>query len=112
MAEGDTGASGGESREFQRRLPSPLVRVSDIQPSDIRISVIGTVIDRADDGIVLDDGTGRMDVTLEGSGKDVPERVRVFGRVVPMEKGFQLQGEIVQDMSGLDLDLLKKVGSL
>jgi hypothetical protein len=34
---------------------------------------------------------------------------RVFGRVVPMENGFQLQGEIVQDMSGLDMELLNKV---
>ena len=101
-----------EGQGFQRRLPSPLVRVSDIQPSDIRVSVIGTVIGRADDGIVLDDGTGKIDVTLEGQAQETPDRIRVFGRVIPMDNGFQLQGEIIQDMTGLDLELLKKVRSL
>jgi hypothetical protein len=98
--------------EYKRRLPSPLVEISGIKSTDIRISVIGTVIGRADDGIVVDDGTGKIDVTLEGSSNDVPERVRVMGRVVPTESGFHLQGEVVQDMSGLDMDLLKKTMSL
>ncbi len=38
--------------------------------------------------------------------------VRVFGRVIPVESGFELQGEIMQDMSDLDLDLYKKTKKL
>jgi hypothetical protein len=98
------------SQEFRRRLPSVLRKVSDISGEDIRVSLIGTVIDSADDGIVLDDGTGKIDVTLnEKPAVSSGGLARVFGRVVPMENGFQLQGEIVQDMSGLDMELLNKV---
>ena len=99
--------------DFRRRLPSVFRRVSEIRPEDMRVSLIGTVIDRAEDGIVLDDGTGKIDVTLvEKFGGDANSLVRVLGRVVPMEGGFQLQGEIVQDMAGLDLELLKEVMKL
>ncbi len=99
-------------QDFRRRLPSVFRRVSDIQQDDMRVSLIGTVIDRAEDGIVLDDGTGKIDVTLEGPAADISNLVRVFGRVIPMEGGFQLQGELVQNMTGLDLELLKKVESI
>ena len=99
--------------DFRRRLPSAFRRVSDIRPGDIRVSVIGTVIDKAEDGIVLDDGSGKIDITMvEPFEAEVNGLVRAFGRVIPMEGGFQLQGEIVQDMSGLDLELLKGVEQL
>ena len=95
---------------MRRRLPSVFRRVSEIKPDDIRVSLIGTVIDKADDGIVLDDGTGKVDITLtEPAGVEARALVRVFGRVIPMEGGVQIQGEFVQDMKGLDLELLRKV---
>ena len=98
---------------FRRRLPSVFRKVSDIRNEDMRVSVIGTVIDKAEDGLVLDDGTGKIDVTfIEPPGSDFKSLVRVFGRVIPMESGFQLQGELVQDMGGLDMELLKKVEQL
>jgi hypothetical protein len=99
--------------DFRRRLPSVYRQVSEIKPEDMRVSVIGTVIDKAEDGLVLDDGTGKIDITFAGPLEaDVNGLVRVFGRVIPMEEGFQLQGEIIQDMTGLDLELLKKVKQL
>lgn len=98
------------SQDFRRRLPSVFRRVSEISSEDMRVSVIGTVIDRADDGIVLDDGSGKIDVTLtEKPEVESGGLVRVLGRVVPLETGFQLQGELVQDMKGLDMGLLGKV---
>ena len=98
------------AQDFRRRLPSVFRRVSEISSEDMRVSLIGTVIDKADDGIVLDDGSGKIDVTLtEPPGMESGGLVRVFGRVVPLENGFQLQGELVQDMKGLDMKLLGKV---
>jgi hypothetical protein len=97
-----------EGQDMRRRLPSVFRRVNGIKPDDMRVSLIGTVIDKADDGIVLDDGTGKIDISLAEPVKFEPRSlVRVLGRVIPMEGGFQLQGEIVQDMTGLDLELLK-----
>ena len=102
-----------EQQDDRRRMPSVLRKVSDLSASDVRVSLIGTVLDRAEDGLVLDDGTGKIDVTLaEPSSIDQGGLVRVFGRVVPMESGFHLDGEIVQDMKGLDMELFRRVSQL
>jgi hypothetical protein len=108
----DSFAQDEQTADFRKRMPSVFRRVADIRPEDMRVSLIGTVIDKADDGIVLDDGTGRIDVTLAAVPEIGQGLVRVFGRVIPMEGGFQLQGEIVQDMAGLDLELLRRVEKL
>jgi hypothetical protein len=113
MADASEEGAGTPDSGFQRRMPSVFKKVSDIRPEDMRISVIGTVIDKADDGIVVDDGTGKIDVTLDSPTQvEVKALVRVFGRVFPSEGGFHIQGEIVQDMKGLDMQLLKKVESI
>ena len=101
--------------EFQRRLPSTEREIASIQAGDIRVSVIGTVIDKNEEGtrLVLDDGTGKVSVTLETPAEaGVNQMVRVFGRVIPLEKGVELQGELVQDMSKLDMAFVKKVKGL
>lgn len=103
------------AEEFQRRLPSLERDIADIRPEDIRVSVIGTMIDKNDEGtrLVLDDGTGKVAISAESPvTMEVNKIVRVFGRVIPLEKGVELQGEIVQDMSKLDRELLKSVKGL
>ena len=101
-------------QDFQKRMPSVYRKVSEIKPDgDVRVSVIGTVIDSRKDRIVIDDGTGKVSVTFEepvkaGNGK----LVRVLGRVIPMEGGFEIQGDALQDMSGMDIELKKKVDEL
>ena len=103
--------------DFQRRLPSVERGISEIKAEDIRISVLGTVIDKKEDGdsvrIALDDGSGKIDVGFESAVKvAVNQFVRVFGRVIPIENGFELQGEVVQDMGKLDAGLWKRVKDL
>ncbi len=102
-----------EAQGFRKRMPSVHRSVSDIRPEDMRVSVVGTVLDRADDGLMLDDGTGKVDVTLdEPPPVERGKLARVFGRVVPVEGGVQLQGELVQDMTGLDMELMNRVRKL
>jgi len=101
--------------EFQRRLASVERGIAEIKPGDIRVSILGTVIDKSKEGkmIVLDDGTGKINVNSESPmDAKLNQVVRVFGRAIPMESGFELQGEVVQDMSGLDMGLLKRVKGL
>ena len=99
--------------QFQRRMPSVERRVSEIKPEDIRIRVLGTIIDKQENKLVLDDGTGKIEAVFdEPVNADLKKMVRVFGRVIPIEDGFELQGEIIQDMSQLDLELHKKVESV
>jgi hypothetical protein len=102
-----------QDRPSVRRMPSLLRNVSEIGSGDMRVSLIGTVIDKQDNLAVIDDGTGQIKVSFEKS-PETPLNglVRVFGRVLPMENGFELQGEIIQDMKGLDVGLLKRVNSI
>jgi cobyric acid synthase len=99
--------------EFQRRLPSADRKISEIQPEDMRVRVMGTVIDRKGNTVILDDGTGKIQITFaEEMPAEIDQFVRVFGRVIPVEGGFQLEGELVQNMEKLDKELLKKVEEL
>lgn len=101
--------------EFQRRLPSTERTIAEIKPEDIRINIVGTIIDKNDDStsIVIDDGSGKVAVSFEtAQSAEINQFVRVFGRAIPLENGVELQGEIIQDMSKLDKGLLKKVKGL
>ena len=104
-----------EQREgfVRRRIPSVERRISEIMAEDMRVSVIGTVIDKQDESIMLDDGTGKISIGFDSSvDVETDQLVRVFGRVIPIEQGFELQGEIIQDMSSVDKELLRKLRSL
>lgn len=99
--------------EFQRRLPAKNRSISDIKPEDIRVAIIGTIIGKQGNVLVLDDGTGKVNVTFEEPIKfGENSLVMIMGRVMPLESGVEIQGEIVQDMSGMDLELKKSVENL
>jgi hypothetical protein len=100
---------------FQGRKRAACVerRISDIRPEDIRVRITGTVIDSDGERMVIDDGSGRISATLEPPAEAHPgQAVRAFGRVLPMESGFELQAEFVQDVSGLDMEIYRKVSLL
>ncbi|MBM3303894.1 MAG: replication protein RepA [Candidatus Aenigmarchaeota archaeon] len=98
-----------DGEDVRRRLPSVPRNVSGISQSDVRVSVTGTLIDASENGIVLDDGTGRISVSIENKpGIRTGQLVRVLGRVMAAEGGPELSGEIVQDMTGLDLSLRRR----
>jgi hypothetical protein len=98
-----------ENDNFMKRMPSVPRGIGEIKDNDVRVRLMGTIIDRSDSGIVLDDGSGKINVSLENTeGLAMNQFVRVFGRVIPMEGGSELQGEIVQPAQSLDIELLKK----
>ena len=99
--------------EFQRRLPAKARKVSDIKPEDIRVAVTGTIIAKQGNIIVLDDGSGKVNVSFEEPVKfGENQLVRAFGRVMPLESGVEIQGEVIQSMEGLDLELKKRLEKL
>lgn len=96
-----------------KRSPAVTRTVADIRQEDVRVRVVGTVIDKNDNIIALDDGTGKIDVTFkEPPATEVSKKVRVFGKVVPTDSGFELDGEIIQDMTNLDMELYKQAISI
>ncbi len=94
-----------------KRLPSVERMISDVSEKDIRVRVVGTVIDKKDELLIIDDGTGKIKANFfEPVKTELNQLVRVIGKVIPRDGGVEIQGEILQDMSGLDFGLMKRVG--
>jgi len=97
----------------QRRMAAFEKNISDIGKDDMRVRLVGLVIDRKDRVVVIDDGTGKINVVFADPVQaEANKRVRVIGRVMPSEEGFEIQGEIIQDMGSVDFGLYKKVREL
>jgi hypothetical protein len=92
-----------------RRAPAMEKDICDIDETDIRVSVIGTVIkkDPIQYSMVIDDGTGSV-VIFADKLFDVQSIIRVIGR--PQTRGEPIiDAEIVQDFTDFDLELYKKM---
>jgi len=94
------------------RRPAVPRFISEISPEDKRVAVVCTVIDKGEDYLVVDDGTGVIKVffddreTIKRAGEY--KLVRIIGRVGFMD-GPVIRGEIVQNMDGLDVEAYKKL---
>ena len=96
--------------EIRRRLPGIEKQINSIRPeTDVRVRLTGTVIDVGSNSLVLDDGTGKIEVILEDQAKvSVGQMIRVVTRILPLIDGFQCRGEVIQTMEDFDIDLYKK----
>ncbi len=96
-----------------QRVPAREKMIKDIVPEDGRVCVVGTVVDSKGGIVAMDDGTGKIDVTFDEP-KDTSQGqlVRVFGRAAPAEGGIELQGEVLQDFTGADVEMWRKVSGL
>lgn len=97
----------------QRRAPAQPKDIEEIDPQrDIRVRIVGTVIDQDEESVTIDDGTGSAEVFMtEEEVEDIEEnqRIRVLGRVLPTPEGFEVQAEAVQDFSGVSSELYDRV---
>ncbi|MCK4428826.1 MAG: replication protein RepA [Candidatus Aenigmarchaeota archaeon] len=86
-------------------------KISELNPNlDSRVSVIGNIIDLTENLLVIDDGTGKINISFSEE-VSKPELktgllVRVFGFVIPSEQ-TEIQAEIIQDMSKLKTEYLE-----
>jgi len=85
--------------------------IGDVSLSDYTVSLTGSIAGKKEGGFFLADGTGEVFVNSSDVEGEFNEGmfVRVFGRVVPFEGGFELQAEVVQDMKGLDKEAYNKI---
>jgi hypothetical protein len=103
-----------EEKLIRRRLPAVEKIISDIHPdSDVRIRVLGTIIDMGPNSIVLDDGSGKIEIYFE----EMPnvkqgQMVRVITRIIPLIDGYECKGEVLQTLEGFNLELYKKARAM
>lgn len=94
-------------------MPAKERKISDIGGDDTRVSIIGTVVGLNDNMMAVDDGTGKIDVSFEERPRaKTGQLVRVFGRIIALEGGYELQGEVCQDFANADLGLWRRVSEL
>lgn len=88
-------------------------RIEEISGDEARVSVIGTVISRdpGESSMVLDDGTGQIDARVPRL-PELGSLARVIGRAFTSEGKVMLDTAIVQDFSGFDVELYRKVTEL
>lgn len=92
-----------------RRSPAVMRKISEINPEkDIRVRILGKVIDKNDNFIIIDDGSSKAEIITDINA-EMNDFVRVFARVLPLEDGYELRAEIIQDINSLNIDLYKKV---
>jgi len=90
-------------------------RISTISKEDIRVKVIGTIVekDQITNSIVIDDSESKVRIILDESifsSTELGKLIRAIGIVAPAleGEGFEIRGEILQDFSGLNKDLYKQ----
>lgn len=93
-----------------KRASARRCKISEIKPEkDIRVRVFGRLIDRTDDMIVIDDGTGKLEIVADSPPPETGHQVFAVARILPLESGFEARLELLQDASGLDADAYRKV---
>jgi hypothetical protein len=80
--------------------------IKDVSEYDINVAVSGVIINKAKTSFILDDGSSQVSIFSE----NIPDfsYVRVFGQVLPFENGFEIQAQIIQDLSLIDKELYTK----
>ncbi|SRR3989344_1855851 len=97
--------------ESIRTYPFIEKNIKDLDIKDIKVSISGIIIDKTENSVILEDGTGQINVSIETE-LPVNSYVRVLGRVLPYDDSLEVHGEIIQDFSKIDKLLYKKVKSL
>jgi len=112
-----------DAARFHRAPATPRTLGAIDLETDIRVRLLCRVIDKTVTGVIVEDipqppvgsvPAPQLEVMLEQDLLASLKRddiVRIFARVLPLESGFELRGEILQDASGLDIDLYKKLYS-
>ncbi|MDY6761727.1 MAG: OB-fold nucleic acid binding domain-containing protein [Candidatus Nanohaloarchaea archaeon] len=98
--------------DFERAAATPRDVAEIDAEGDVRVRVLGTVLETRQDSLMLDDGTGTVEVFADADDMEQVQdgqRIRVFGRVMPTADSFEMQAELVQDMTDVDMDMYEEV---
>jgi uncharacterized protein YdeI (BOF family) len=92
-------------------------KIAEINPEvDLRVKIMGTVVDKKDDTMVVDDGNGKIKIFVDTPTMiekiNINQLVRVFGSTLPTDEGFEIKTDAIQDLSNLNINLYKRVEEL
>ncbi len=92
-------------------------KIEEINPeTDLKVKIMGFVVDKKDDTVILDDGSKKAKVFVDNitivEKMNINQLIRVFGSTLPTDEGFEIKADAVQDLSNLNINLYKKVEEL
>ena len=92
-------------------------KIEEINPeTDLKIKLLGFVVDKKDDTFILDDGSKKVKVFVDNPAivekMNINQLIRIFGSTLPTDEGFEIKADVVQDLSNLNINLYKKVDEL
>ena len=84
--------------------------IKDLNSNTLKIAITGLIVSKSENMITIDDRTGSLPVLID---TDLPVNtfVKVYGILIPSDQGFELQGNLIQDLSKINQELYKKVKS-
>ena len=82
--------------------------INEITIKDIKIAVSGLIINKDDNLIFIDDGTGVIAANIETS-LPINSFVKVFGYLINNGEEMQIQGQLIQDLTQVNKKLYNKV---
>ncbi len=103
-----------EEPTIKKRAPSKMRLIGSITKDDRRVSIVGTVVDIDKDNmiVVFNDKSGSISIIFNNpsllEGLSVGKIIRVIGLVSSFEDEIEINGEIVQDFSGLNMEYYYK----
>lgn len=83
--------------------------IKDVNADDKKVAISGYVISKEEHSIVIDDGSSEIPVFFDQLNVPNGRYLRIFGRVILHEEGLQIQADLIQDLSGMDYELYKKM---
>ncbi len=96
---------------IKKRLPAKEKKISEIRENDVRVKVLGVVIDRNETSMVIDDGSGNIEVVADNA-PETGKFIKAILRILPLMNGFEARLETYQDMEGFDMELYKQAKEL
>jgi len=92
-------------------------KIAEINPeTDLKVKIMGIVVDKKDDTMVIDDGDGKVRIFVDTPSMiekiNINQLVRVFGSTLPTDEGFEIKTDAIQDLSNLNINLYKRVEEL
>jgi len=87
-------------------------QINSINEVDTNLAISGVIISRTGSSFVMDDGTGQLVVLADDLEIIEDKYIRVFGRLIYHGDSFELQADIIQDLSKIDTFLYNKVKKL
>ncbi|MBS3149864.1 hypothetical protein J4455_04205 [Candidatus Woesearchaeota archaeon] len=74
-----------------------------------KVAISGVVILVENEVFLIDDGTGQAKIVFSNLEIPLGNYIRVFGTIIGLVSGVEIQGDLVQDLSKVDKVLHKRV---